>query len=309
MHTSFPEDGKRCFCFILLSVTLYIITHERGEKMGKKEKKSKELHGKKNKHKFPEPLLKKLEEAGLDTKNLIFCCTGDMDNDACFRSAWLSFDEKGFYVAYGKEELVKSKRKKRVEPEFTVEEIIATPIEDIDSLETERYVSTGRLVAVKNGEQRSVVRFSVGKLGQFDNLTKAFNSFKEKGEAEIPSSAEPEEKKCKKCGKPCPDGKDFCKKCGKNSAVAVRLFKFFGGYIPQIVSIIAIMLLGSAVTVSIPQVSTRALFDDILANPNGLPAAELLKALGVLVLSVFGVKLLITLLTVIQQYLTGGIMP
>ena len=148
--------------------------------MGKKEKKSKELRGKKNKHKFSEPLLKKLEEAGLDTQNLIFCCTGDMDNDACYRSAWLSFDEKGFYVAYGTEKLVKSKRKKHVEPEFTVEEIIATPIEDIDLLETERYVSTGRLVAVRNGEQRSVVRFSVGKLGQFDNLTKAFNSFKEK---------------------------------------------------------------------------------------------------------------------------------
>ncbi len=277
--------------------------------MGKKEKKSNHSHSSKNKHKFSEPLLKKLEEAGLNTKDLIFCCTGDMDNDACYRSAWLSFDEKGFYIAYGKEELAKTKRKKRVETRFTVEEITAIPIEDIDSLETERYVSTGRLVAVKNGEQSSLVRFSVSKLSQFDNLTKAFNSLKEKGEAEIPSSAEPEEKKCKKCGKPCPDGKDFCKKCGKNSAVAVRLFKFFGGYVPQIIAIIAIMLLGSAVTVFIPQVSTRALFDDILANPDGLPAAELLKALGTLVLSIFGIKLLNTVLTVIQQYLTGGIMP
>ena len=77
--------------------------------MGKKEKKNKSQRNEKNKHKFPEPLLKKLEEAGLDTKNLIFCCTGDMDNDACYRSAWLSFDEKGLYVAYGTEKLVKAK--------------------------------------------------------------------------------------------------------------------------------------------------------------------------------------------------------
>ena len=94
--------------------------------------------------------------------------------------------------------------------------------DDIDSLETERYVSTGRLIAVKNGDQSSLVRFSVGKIGQFDNLTKAFNSFKEKGEAEIPTSAEPEEKKCKKCGKPCPPGKDFCRKCGKNQSDILR---------------------------------------------------------------------------------------
>ena len=63
--------------------------------MGKKEKKSRKPFSEKNKHKFPEPLLKKLEEAGLDTKNLIFCCSGDMDNDACYRNAWISFDEKG----------------------------------------------------------------------------------------------------------------------------------------------------------------------------------------------------------------------
>lgn len=277
--------------------------------MGKKKLHSPTAHSPKNKHLFPEPLLRKLEDAGLDTRNLIFCCSGDMDNDACYRSAWLSFDEKGLYVAYGTEELAKQKRRKHVETKYTVEEIISIPIGDIDSLETERYVSTGRLITVKEGNQQSLIRFSVGKLAQFDNFTKAFNSFKEKGEAEIPSSAEPEEKKCKKCGKPCPPDKDFCKKCNKNSAVAVRLFKFFGGYVPQIVAIIAIMLLGSAVTVLVPQVSTRALFDDILANPDGLPAAELLKALGVLVLSIFGVKLLNTVLTVIQQYLTGGIMP
>lgn len=275
----------------------------------KKERRKNSAHPQKNKHRFPDALLMKLEEAGLDTKNLIFCCSGDMDNDACYRNAWLSFDEKGFYIAFGTEELVKVKRKKHVETKYTVEKIISIPLEDIDSLETERYVSTGRLVAVKDSEQKSLVRFSVGKLGQFDNLTKAFNSFKEKGEAEIPSSAEPEEKKCKKCGKPCPEGKDFCKKCGKNSAVAIRLFKFFGGYVPQIVAIIATMLLGSAVSVFIPQISTRALFDEVLANPDGLPATELLKALGVLVASIFGVKLLNTLLTVIQQYLTGGIMP
>ncbi len=277
--------------------------------MGKREKKNKPPFGEKNKHKFSEKLLRELENAGLSTEKLIFCCSGDMDNDACYRNAWLSFDEKGLYIAYGTEEMTKIKGKKHVEPKFTVDEIISIPLGDIDSLETERYVSTGRLVAVKDGEQSSLVRFSIGKIGQFDNLTKAFNSFKEKGEAEIPTSAEPEEKKCKKCGKPCPPGKDFCRKCGKNSAVAVRLFKFFGGYVPQIVAIIAIMLLGSAVSVFVPQVSTRALFDDVLANPNGMPAAELLKALGVLVISIFAIKLLNVFLTVIQQYLTGGIMP
>lgn len=277
--------------------------------MGKK--KEKFPHPPKpEKGKFPKPLLEKLEQAGLSTKNLIFCCTGDMDNEACYCSAWLSFDEKGVYIALGEEEIIKSKRKnRRIEPKFTVNEIQSIPIEDIDSLETERYVSTGRLLMKKDGDQVSLIRFSIGRIAQFENFVRAFNSYKKKGEAEIPTSGEPEEKKCRKCGRPCPPGKDFCPKCNKKSSTAIRLFKFFGGYIPQIVVIITLMLAGSAISVLIPQVSTRALFDDVLANPNGLPAAELLKALGVLVLSIFGIRFLNTLLTVVQQYITGGIMP
>ncbi|MBQ2973841.1 MAG: ATP-binding cassette domain-containing protein [Clostridia bacterium] len=279
--------------------------------MGKK--KEKNPHPPKpEKGRFPKALMVELDKAGLDTKDLIFCCTGDMDNEACYCSAWLSFDKKGLYIALGEEEEIKTKRKnkrERPEPKFTVNKIQSIPIDDIDSLETERYVSTGRLIMKKGGEQISLIRFSVGKLAQFNNFTRAFNSFKDKGEAELPSSPEPDEHKCKKCGKLCPPGKDFCPKCNKKSSTALRLFKFFGGYIPQIILIIAIMLAGSAVNVFIPQISTRSLFDDVLANPNGLAAAELLKALGVLVLSIFGVRLLNTLLTVIQQYVTAAIMP
>lgn len=279
--------------------------------MGKKKEKNPKSP-KPEKGKFPKALLLELDKAGLSTEDLIYCCTGDMDNEACYCSAWLSFDGKGLYIALGDEEEIKSKRKnkrERPEPKFTVNQIQSIPLEDIDSLEAERYVSTGRLIMKKGDEQSSLIRFSVGRIAQFENFVRAFNSYKTKGEAEIPSSPEPEEHKCKKCGKPCPDGKDFCPKCNKKSSTALRLFKFFGGYVPQIVLIITIMLLGSAVTVFIPQISTRSLFDDVLSNPDGLAAAELMKALGVLVLSIFGVRLLNTVLTVIQQYVTAAIMP
>ncbi len=262
---------------------------------------------------FPDALLRELEEADLSTKNLIFCCTGDMDNEASYCSSWLSFDEKGLYIAIGDEIIQKKKLKRNSrelpEPKFTVNEIQSIPIEDVDLLEAERYVSTGRLIMKKDGEQIGLVRFSIGKIAQFENFVRAFNSFKEKGEADVPTSPEPEESKCKKCGKPCPQGKDFCQKHNKKSATAVRLFKFFGGYVPQIVAIISIMLIASVITVFIPQVSTRALFDDVLANPDGLGVTELIKALGMLVLSIFGIRLLETVLTVIQQYMTGAIMP
>ncbi len=277
--------------------------------MGKKKEKFPKPQNP-EKGKFPKHLLAALEKAGLSTKNLIYTCIGDMDNEACYCSAWLSFDEKGLYIALGDEEIAKPKnKKKRPEPVITINEIQSIPIGDIDSLETERYVSTGRLIMKQGDEQISLICFSIGRIAQFENFTRAFNSYKTKGEAEVPTSDEPEEKKCKKCGKPCPPDKDFCHKCNKKSSTVKRLFQFFGGYIPQVLIVILFMLIGTAITVFVPQVSTRSLFDDVLANPNGLPLAELIKALGLLVLSIFGIKLLSTLFTVIQQYVTAGIMP
>lgn len=266
-------------------------------------------HGKKR-GSFEPHLCKALNEAGLNTDKLIWCCTGDMNNDALFCDAWLSFDNKGLYIATGSEAINRSRSKRKgLEPEVTINDIRSIPIDEIDSLEIEQYVSTGRLILNHNGLQESLIRFSIGLAGSFDTFIKAFNTYKETGNADIPSEENEDEGKCKKCGAPCPPGKDFCRKHSKNSATAVRLFKFFGGYIPQIIAILTIMLFESAVSVFIPQISTRSLYDDVLANPDGLPQAELVKALGVLVLTVIGIKMLKTIFTVIEQYMTGSIMP
>ncbi len=265
---------------------------------------------KKEKYRFPEPLAVELNKAGLDTDGLIFCCSGDMNNDGEFRDSWLSFDKKGLYIAAGTQTVDKSKNKrKKLETTYTVENIQSIPIEDIESLATERYVSSGRLTAGMNGETVSITRFSVGMLADFEAFANTFNTYKETGEIKLPSDSEDEEHKCKKCGAPCPPHKDFCPKCSKNSATSVRLFKFFGGYIPQIAVIIFFMLLSAVVTVFVPQISTRSLFDNVLANPDGRTGEELLKALAVIVASIFGIRLLHTVLTVIQEYVTATVMP
>ena len=274
--------------------------------------------GKKDKGKFDPLLCKALENAGLDTRDLIYCVTGDMDNDACYKDAWISFDKKGLYIAFGTQEMPKpenkfirkiQKNKKRPEPKITVEKIISIPIEDIDSLKTERYTSTGRLLMTENGEEKSIVRFSISLIERFENLCRGFNSFKETGKADLPHDDEPKENKCKKCGAPCPPDKDFCRRHNKQSATAIRLMKFFGGHIPQMSIIILVMVMSSVVSAIIPQISTRTLYDDVLANPNGDPVNEVLKALAILVLSIFGIRALNMGMTMLQQYMSATIMP
>ena len=261
---------------------------------------------------FPPALLTELQRAGLDTSGLLWCCSGDMTNEGAFKDMWLCFDAKGLYIAYGTAVVGRAKKRKknrRLDATYTVESIASIPLADLSDLATERYVSTGRLTACENGQTVSLARFSIGKLPAFDDFAKVFNHYKETGEVKPPESHGPEEKTCRKCGGPCPPGMDVCPKCTKNSATAVRLVKFFGGYVPQIAVILFFMLLSAAVTVFVPQLGTRSLFDNVLANPDGKTAEELLKALAVLVGSIFGIRLLNTLLTVAQQYVSATVMP
>lgn len=261
---------------------------------------------------FSPILCRALKSSGLNTDGLIFCCTGDMDNEACYTNAWLSFDEKGLYIAFGNETIGRRNYhfgKSHAEPSYEITSVESFPIDDIKSVETEIYTSTGRLLLNTEDGQISLTRFSIGLLPDFDNFVRAFNSYKGSGTADLPKDDAKDEHKCKKCGAPCPPGKDFCRKHNRTGKTAVRLFKFFGGYIPQVIIIILVMTASSVIQVLIPQISTKTLYDDVLANPDGNPAAEVLKALGVLVLTIFGVRLLNTLLTVFQQYVSATVMP
>lgn len=277
--------------------------------MDKKRKKG-PPHSGKDSFSFPKPLLDALGAAGLDTGELLFCATGDMDNDALFRFSWLCFDKKGLYVAFGTQQVGKSKRKnKRIEATYTVEELLSYPLEGLEKLACEKYVSTGRLVLTENGEERSLTRFSIGCLGEMDEFARVFNEYIKGGDFEETIARHKKKPECPKCGMPYPDSREVCPKCSKKSSVAKRLIGFFGAYTSKVLAIIGTMLVGTAITIYTPQLTTRSLYDDILANPGGLTVPALITALGVLVLSIIGVRLLNTLFTAFYQYMLGSIIP
>ena len=249
-------------------------------------------------------------DAGLDVSGLMYVCRGDMTMDGCYRDTWAAFDGKGVYYAEGEVTISPRKKKNSKIPEvqIRIDTVEALPIGEVDRLECEQFVSTGRLVASQKGEYRTLSRFSIGCVRGFHELAKAYCQFKETGQLKLPPEPE-EEKVCRKCGAPAVPGKDLCETHVKNSATAVRLFRFFGGYVPQIAAVLFFMLLESGLSVFLPQISTRALFDDILGKSEGRPLDTMLSALTVLVLSIFGLSLLRIVFRVIQQYVTASIMP
>lgn len=253
---------------------------------------------------------KAFASAGLPTNGVLFACSGDMDEEMAFCDARLWFTPDTVVLVFGKEEIVHENRKKhRLEPSFIVDRTLQFDMAKITAVRCERYVSTGRLILEQDDGPVFGVSFTMSRIEQFDRFAKAFASYKEKGVVELPEEDHKKEGTCKKCGAPCPPDKEYCKKHNKTSATAVRLFGFFGGYIPQIIVIVLIMLMGSAIAVFVPQISTRQLFDDVLANEIGTGSGKALAAVGTLVLSILGIKVLNTALSSFRQYIQGSIMP
>ena len=72
-------------------------------KRNEKDKKGKNKKPRRLPGRLPKEVLALLEGQGLATGDFILGVTGDMDNDGNYSTAWLAFDGKGLYIAFGEE--------------------------------------------------------------------------------------------------------------------------------------------------------------------------------------------------------------
>ena len=282
--------------------------HKKKENKKGKDKKPKRLPGR-----LPQEVLTLLEGQGLATKDFVLGVTGDMDNEGNYCTAWLAFDEKGLYIAFG-EEKTEIKRnwkkfgKKKPETTYRLDKLQTIPLEDIEKLKVERYITTARLISTEKGEDVALTRFSIGYCGKFQQLCDCINALRE-GKDMAPFLADMDETQyCDKCGEKFPDARKICPKCGKKDSTVKRLFGFFGGYKWQIAVILMFLLAGAGFTVILPKVSTQMLFDDILGN-TAKPVGELLTSLTWLVLTIAGIRVANILMQMAYEWVTAGIMP
>ena len=272
-----------------------------------KNMKKKQAKSQKKQAILPEEVLQLMQKQGLSTEELILGVTGDMDNDGNYCSAWMSFDKKGLYIAFG-EEIIKNKKKKK-KPEFfyRLDRLETIPACDIESLKVERYVTTGRLIMVSNGEDIALSRFSIGLCDRMQRLCDCFNAMREDGDMTPFLRDLDEEKKCPKCGRDYPDQHRVCPKCGRSGSTVKRLLSFFKGCIPQTLGILALLVGGQVFAIVLPLLGTKVLFDDVLGSQ--APLAEGLAALGWLVLSITGLNALEILFNFMSDWMTAKIMP
>ncbi|MBQ5973026.1 MAG: ABC transporter ATP-binding protein [Oscillospiraceae bacterium] len=258
--------------------------------------------------------------AGADAAELIWWVKGDMDPNGDFADAWVAFDRKEIYLVWGSESLVEAREKRLFSrktrptgartPVLRAEGSRTWPAEDFDELKCERYVATGRLVGVKDGEEVSLVRYTLSRNAFFDDFAKAFNAVKKGEELDAVRKTFHEEPVCPTCGMRYPDPKrKVCPKCSDKKSTVRRLFAFFGGYKKQVAVVIGGILISTLIGVLTPQISTGYLYDNVLNADNAAPVQSLVTALGLVVLTIFGIKLFNLLFRIVYMHLLAGIMP
>lgn len=253
--------------------------------------------------------MKLLQQAGLDTDALIFGATGDMDIDGTYHTLWLSLDEKGIYYALGDEQVVKAKGKKRLETKYTLDSLRCTPFEDYDTLDTERNLTTAMLIGKKDGEDFPVAVFSLGLIAKFEAFADTFNALKDGKSPEEATKMPPPPGKCPKCGSPLPPGNRPCPKCASKVSTFKRLLSFFAEFKWKVALIVFSMLISTAISLIIPQISSTYLYDNVLNTAGTQPYETLLGSLISVVLSIIAIKVVNLLFTVIYQYIVAGILP
>lgn len=258
--------------------------------------------------KLPPDAAALLSDNGLNCDNLVLFCKSDMNRDGDFRDTYVLLDEKGLYIADITADVLPKKGKKHLAAKLTLNSLESIPADEIDSMKTERYLATGELIYTRGGEDYPVTVFSIGLIGQFEELAKVFNAIKEKRDYSELIASMPEST-CKKCGCPVPPGKAYCKKCDGKSGTFVRLLKFFSAHKGKLVFIIAFMLGSTGISLILPQISTKTLFDDVLSSTATGTYETLVSALGSVVITIVAIKLVNQVFTLIYQYIIAGMLP
>ena len=129
-------------------------------------------------NRLPDDIDAAVRKNGLETDGFIRVVESDMDFDGCYLTAWTALDDKGIYFILGDEKVTKKRGNKKIKSEYELREIRSYPLSDFDSLKCEQYVSTGRLIAEKDGDDIGLIKFSLNFLGGYDEFCKAFNSLK-----------------------------------------------------------------------------------------------------------------------------------
>ncbi len=199
---------------------------------------------------LPKDVQKLWENRGID--GLLDCVKTDRMPDGTVGTVWLGADKEYLYLLCGRDNIARQRGGKRKET-FEETEFLLYSIRDLGKCKVERYFTTARLVAEKEGEEpKEILTFSLGAANGVSGLVRHMeNAASGKEEPPMPppkSEKTPEEKK------------------EKRKTTLRRLLGMFAGYRKLLWKYFALLGISTVFNLLSPYVGTRVLYDKVLVE-------------------------------------------
>jgi len=254
--------------------------------------------------KVPEYMRSAFAANGIQFDKLEFAMHTDMTLEGNFADAYVAVDKENLYILYGVEEVVKTEGARRIVPQYTMHEVVTHNLKELGELKTETLLSTSRMVATKDGEQRLILLFSLGYQAFADRLIKVVNNI-EKGEDPLAEIKADDILFCPECGTRYPEPeRALCPKCTDKMRIFFRLLGFFKFYKGKLVAFSFVILGTTAMSVIAPFLITRTLFDDVFVDEG-----RFYGMVGTIILLVLGVRILGTGFQMLNHFVLSKVMP
>ncbi len=234
---------------------------------------------------------------GIDSRDVLVSLRSDLRLDGSLGDCYVFLSKESFAVAEGI--LVFSSVGKRPDgrnirqEEFRVSRFEIFKLADIGDPIAEQLISTGRVVAPVNGEEKLLFNFSSACKHGASVFCRAVADLKKQGELKESDYADEDYKKhvCPKCGKRYPDEElKVCPNCMDKARLVKRLATLFFRYWKSVAMVLFAFAMIAALGVLTPYISNEKLYDDVLGNPESTGMSVLyivLLIVGVRLVSLF----------------------
>ena len=215
----------------------------------------------------------------------------------------------------------RASKSQTVAREWTVKEY---SLADMKEMKIERTVGGGFLTLVhKNpddeeadGPAEVIASFSNHRIGQTTKVERLCEKLAANEEIKEDESEEKEEEFCPICGMMYPDeDRKICPRCMNKKSILFRTLGYLKPYRMQIMLLMLCILVYSGLNIIWPYLNGVVLYEKVLAKNDsflasfGIPGGKYVLALGILVLTMLGTKILLQLFGILQGVIAAKIVP
>lgn len=223
--------------------------------------------------KIPASVIQFFASEGIDHDEVLIALRSDLREDASRGDCFVMLLADRFAVAEGIICFTRANRTVTGETarseEFKVSRFAVYEIASIGEPKAEQLISTGRVVAEKDGEATLLFNFSSACKHGAAAFCRAVGEIKKDGKLELKSFEEEHYEKhvCPKCGRRYPDEElKICPNCMDKARLVKRLATLFFRYKRSIVMVLLAFAMIAALGVVTPYIGNELLYDDVLGN-------------------------------------------